>query len=51
MTAFIKILFTFISLGFGSCNLLKSNHYIILDHNISIKIEEEVHHFIEDLYQ
>ena len=30
---------------------MKTEHYITLDHNISIKIEQEVNDFLNDLYE
>ncbi|MDA7790828.1 hypothetical protein N8988_02060 [Opitutales bacterium] len=42
----------FLSLCFGyvSCSLIQSRHHIVLDHNITIKIEQEVEEFINNLY-
>ena len=39
---------TFI-MGLG-CTVIKTEHHITLDHNISIKIEKEVNDFLDDLY-
>ena len=39
---------TFI-IPFG-CTVIKTEHHITLDHNISIKIEKEVNDFLDDLY-
>ena len=39
----------FVLLNFG-CTVVKTEHYITLDHNISIKIEKEVNDFLDDLY-
>ena len=41
----------FIFLGFG-CTVMKTEHHIILDHNITleVKIEKEVDNFLDDLY-
>jgi len=36
-------------LSFG-CTVMKTEHHITLDHNISIKIEKEVNDFLDDLY-
>ena len=35
--------------GIG-CTVMKTEHHITLDHNISIKIEQEVNDFLDDLY-
>jgi len=34
-----------------SCTLVKTQHHITLDHNITIKIEKEVNSFLDDLYE
>jgi hypothetical protein len=39
----------FVLLSFG-CTVMKTEHHITLDHNISIKIEKEVNDFLDDLY-
>ena len=38
-------------LGIG-CTVMKTQHHIILDHNITleVKIEKEVDNFLDDLY-
>ena len=38
-------------MGFG-CTVMKTEHHIILDHNITleVKIEKEVDNFLDDLY-
>jgi|TARA_B110000467_G_C18028471_1_gene319459 hypothetical protein len=36
-------------MGLG-CTVIKTEHHITLDHNISIKIEKEVNDFLDDLY-
>jgi hypothetical protein len=33
-----------------SCTVVKTQHHITLDHNITIKIEKEVNSFLDDLY-
>ena len=33
-----------------SCTVVKTQHHITLDHNITIKIEKEVNNFLDDLY-
>lgn len=33
-----------------SCTVMKTEHHITLDHNISIKVEKEVNDFLDDLY-
>ena len=45
---YISFLF-FVLLNFG-CTVMKTEHHITLDHNISIKIEKEVNDFLDDLY-
>jgi len=32
------------------CTMVKTEHHITLDHNITIKIEKEVNDFLDDLY-
>ena len=39
-----------IFMGLG-CTVMKTEHHITLDHNISIKIEKEVNNFLDDLYE
>jgi len=34
-----------------SCTVVKTQHHITLDHNITIKIEKEVNSFLDDLYE
>ena len=34
---------------FFSCTVVKTQHHITLDHNITIKIEKEVNSFLDDL--
>jgi hypothetical protein len=43
--------FLFMLLGIG-CTVMKTQHHIILDHNITleVKIEKEVDNFLDDLY-
>ena len=36
---------------FASCTMVKTQHHITLDHNITIKIEKEVNDFLDDLYE
>lgn len=36
--------------GSLGCTVMKTEHHITLDHNISIKIEKEVNDFLDDLY-
>ena len=46
---FLLFLFPlFVSLA--SCTMVKTEHHITLDHNITIKIEKEVNDFLDDLY-
>ena len=33
-----------------SCTVVKTEHHITLDHNITIKVEKEVNNFLDDLY-
>ena len=40
----LTVLFSF------GCTVMKTEHHITLDHNISIKIEKEVNDFLDDLY-
>ncbi len=47
----MRILLSITVLGFSSCNSFNSHHHIILEHNISIRIEEEVHKFLQNLYE
>jgi hypothetical protein len=43
--------FSFLFLaGSLGCTVIKTEHHITLDHNISIKIEKEVNDFLDDLY-
>jgi hypothetical protein len=44
----LLVTITFI-ISFG-CTMIKTEHHITLDHNISIKIEKEVNDFLDDLY-
>lgn len=44
---FLLPLTVLFSLG---CTVMKTEHHITLDHNISIKIEKEVNDFLDDLY-
>lgn len=34
-----------------SCTVVKTEHHITLDHNITIKVEKEVNDFLDDLYE
>lgn len=45
----LLLLFKFLSTG---CTVMKTEHHIILDHNITleVKIEKEVDNFLDDLY-
>ena len=43
-------LFPLIILFSFGCTVMKTEHHITLDHNISIKIEKEVNDFLDDLY-
>tara|TARA_B100000963_G_C22093996_1_gene437783 strand:- start:4 stop:180 length:177 start_codon:yes stop_codon:yes gene_type:complete len=45
----IIILFC-LALFISGCTVLKTEHHITLEHNISIKIEQEVNDFLDDLY-
>lgn len=50
MSLYIR-LFSFLAFFFNfSCTVMKTEHHITLDHNISIKIEKEVNDFLDDLY-
>ena len=46
----MKYFFVFSFLAFVSCTVVKTEHHITLDHNISIKLEKEVNDFLDDLY-
>jgi len=49
----VKILLPtlFMLIVFASCTMVKTQHHITLDHNITIKIEKEVNDFLDDLYE
>lgn len=50
MSLYIR-LFSFLAFFFNfGCTVMKTEHHITLDHNISIKIEKEVNDFLDDLY-
>ena len=50
MLQFLRLVLSITSiLGLG-CTVMKTEHHITLDHNISIKIEKEVNDFLDDLY-
>ena len=50
MSLYIR-LFSFLAFFFTfGCTVMKTEHHITLDHNISIKIEKEVNDFLDDLY-
>jgi hypothetical protein len=50
MTLHIR-LFSFFAFFYSfGCIVMKTEHHITLDHNISIKIEKEVNDFLDDLY-
>ena len=34
----------------AGCTTIKTEHHIVLDHNITIRIEQEVDDFLDDLY-
>jgi hypothetical protein len=51
MESIIRILFLFCLALFSGCTVMKTEHHITLDHNISIKIEQEVNDFLDDLYE
>ena len=36
--------------AWSGCTTIKTEHHIVLDHNITIKIEQEVDDFLGDLY-
>ena len=36
--------------AWAGCTTIKTEHHIVLDHNITIKIEKEVDDFLGDLY-
>ena len=40
----------FCLIGNFGCTVMKTEHHITLDHNISIKVEKEVNDFLDDLY-
>ena len=46
----MKYFFVFSLLAFVGCTVVKTEHHITLDHNISIKLEKEVNDFLDDLY-
>ena len=50
MTSLIRIMFLSLCFGYVSCSLIQSRHHIVLDHNITIKIEQKVEEFINYLY-
>jgi hypothetical protein len=50
MSSYFRILPIFIFFGNFGCTVMKTEHHITLDHNISIKIEKEVNDFLDDLY-
>ncbi len=47
----IRLLFVAVFLFLFSCTVVKTQHHITLDHNITIKIEKEVNSFLDDLYE
>ena len=49
----VKILLPILSMlnVIASCTMVKTQHHITLDHNITIKIEKEVNDFLDDLYE
>ena len=51
MCYFFRILLILTILTSISCTVMKTEHHITLDHNISIKIEQEVNDFLDDLYE
>jgi hypothetical protein len=50
MNQVFLFLFPLIILFSFGCTVMKTEHHITLDHNISIKIEKEVNDFLDDLY-
>jgi hypothetical protein len=50
MNFYFRLLLIFIFFGSFGCTVMKTEHHITLDHNISIKIEKEVNDFLDDLY-
>jgi hypothetical protein len=45
-----RLLLTLTFMILSGCTVIKTEHHITLDHNISIKIEKEVNDFLDDLY-
>ncbi|MDA7823587.1 hypothetical protein N9A58_08375 [Opitutales bacterium] len=45
-----KVLILSYSFFLLSCTVVKTEHHITLDHNITIKVEQEVNDFLDDLY-
>jgi hypothetical protein len=50
MTLHIRLFSFFAFFYTFGCTVMKTEHHITLDHNISIKIEKEVNDFLDDLY-
>ena len=50
MNFFLKIVFLCVFTFLIGCTTLKTEHHITVDHNITIKIEQEVNDFSNDLY-
>ena len=36
--------------AWAGCTTINTTHHIVLDHNITIKIDKEVEDFLDDLY-
>ena len=50
MKIYLHLLFAIVLTIQLSCTVVKTQHHITLDHNITIKIEKEVNNFLDDLY-
>ncbi len=50
MDQILRIILFFVALSNLGCTVMKTEHHITLNHNISIKIEQEVNDFLDDLY-
>jgi hypothetical protein len=50
MLYLFRLLLTITFIITCGCTVIKTEHHITLDHNISIKIEKEVNDFLDDLY-
>jgi len=50
MALYRTLYVSFALIIFASCSVLKTEHHITLDHNITVKIEKEVNDFLDELY-